>query len=653
MERLSGLDSAFLSLETPTMHLHVAIAAVIDPTTMAMPYSFDQLKDFVARRLMVDAAFRRRVVEVPFGLNHPIWVEDPYLDLDYHVRRHVLPSPGGPRELTDLTGAIVGVPLDRSRPLWEIHVVEGLHDGNVALIGKIHHAAVDGVSGAELFIHLFDLTPDSRGGDTGTVAPVTPERIPSDLELVGHALLSQARRSVSLPALLGRTVRTATHLVSRHRDPDVVVGAVPLRAPRTPWSAAITPHRSVAFARARLSDIKRIRAAFGVTVNDVVLALVSGATRRYLAERDALPSEPLVAMCPVSVRAEDEKGRPDNRVSAMFVHLRTDVDDVSDRLLAIARTTRGAKQDHHAIGAKFLQNWAEHAAPTTFALATRLYSRLNIADRHPPIYNVVVSNVPGPDFPLFLDGARLVATYPMGPIMEGAGLNVTVLSYMDNVDFGFLAGAELVPDVWDLADHIDDAMAELLAAAAIDGQGPGSSPAGGAEVATGEPAAAVAGRTNGRKDTRSEAVATAVGPAGPPPRVTPAKARRTATGGRGGAAAGGSKPKPAANGSAAAAATPPATKAAKNATDTPEPGKATAGKATAGKATAGKATAKKPTAKKPMAGKPTAKKPTAKKPTAGKATAKKPTPKKPTAGKRTAKKASTATRTENRASGLV
>jgi diacylglycerol O-acyltransferase / wax synthase len=472
MERLSGLDSAFLSLETPTTHLHVAIAAVIDPTTMAAPYSFDELKAFVAERLMSDAAFRRRVVEVPFRLNHPIWVEDPHLDLDYHIRRHVLPAPGGPRELTDLTGSIVGVPLDRSRPLWEIHVVEGLHDGNVALIGKIHHAAVDGVSGAELFIHLFDLTPDvsrngdaSAAGDTAPAAPVAAERIPSDVEMVGHALLSQARRTVSLPALVGRTVRTATHLVSRHRDPATVVGAVPLRAPRTPWSAAITPHRSVAFARVRLSDLRRVRAAFDVKVNDVVLALVSGATRRYLDDRGALPDEPLVGMCPVSVRAEDEKGRPDNRVSAMFVYLRTDIDDVSERLQAIARTTRGAKEDHNAIGAKFLQNWAEHAAPSTFALATRLYSRLNLADRHPPIYNVLVSNVPGPDFPLFLDGAQLVASYPMGPVMEGAGLNVTVLSYMDNVDFGFLAGAELVPDVWDMADHIEGAMADLLAAA--------------------------------------------------------------------------------------------------------------------------------------------------------------------------------------------
>jgi diacylglycerol O-acyltransferase / wax synthase len=484
VERLSGLDSAFLSLETPQMHLHVAIVAVVDPATMAEPYSFDRLKGFISQRLLPVAAFRRRIVEVPFRLNHPIWVEDPNLDLDYHIRRHALPAPGGPLDLSELAASLAGVPLDRSRPLWEIHVVEGLHDGNVALVGKIHHAAVDGVSGAELFVHLMDLTPDGDGASatrSGTAAPAAsgadgaagaaspappaPERIPSDVELVGHALLSQARRTISLPALLGRTVGTAGRLVRRHRDPGTVVGALPLRAPRAPWNASITPHRRVAFARVSLDDVRRVRAGFDVKVNDVVLALVSGSIRAYLSERGQLPDSPLVGMCPVSVRTEDEKGRQDNRVSAMFVHLRTDIDDVDERLRAIAVTTRGAKADHHAVGARLLQNWAEHAAPSTFALASRLYSALGVADRHPPIHNLVVSNVPGPDFPLYLAGGRLVATYPLGPVMEGAGLNVTVLSYLGNMDFGFMACAELVPDVWELADHIETSMAELLAAA--------------------------------------------------------------------------------------------------------------------------------------------------------------------------------------------
>jgi diacylglycerol O-acyltransferase len=535
MERLSGLDSAFLSFETPAMHLHVAIAAVIDPSTMPEPYSFDQLKAFVSERLMADAAFRRRVVDVPFRLNHPIWVEDPHLDLDYHIRRHVIPAPGGPRELTDLVGSIVGVPLDRSRPLWEIHVIEGLYDGNVALLGKIHHAAVDGVSGAELFVHLFDLTPTPEPRPAAGGEPPAPERIPSDAELVGHALLSQARRTLSLPGLVGRTMRTAGHLVSRHRDPEAVVGALPLRAPRTPWSAAISPHRTVAFARVRLSDVRRVKDAFGVKVNDVVLALTSAALRRYLADHGTLPAEPLVGMCPVSVRTDDERGRPDNRVSGMFVHLRTDMDDPAARLRAIARTTRGAKEDHNAVGARLLQNWAEHAAPATFALATRLYSRLDIADRHPPIYNLVVSNVPGPDFPLYLDGAELVATYPMGPVMEGAGLNVTVLSYRDNVDFGFLAAAELVPDVWDLADHIEEAMAEVLAAAAAETARPADREEPEPETARANGAAREAKGANGAKSAR--------------PKAKAAKAK--------------AKPKPAKKPKAAAPATKPKAKAAK------------------------------------------------------------------------------------------
>jgi diacylglycerol O-acyltransferase / wax synthase len=465
MERLSGLDSAFLSLETPSMHLHVAMLAMVDTTTMPEPYSFDGLKEFVAGRLTRMATARRRAVQVPFNLNHPVWVEDPNLDLDYHIRRHVVPAPGGGDELAELVGSLVGVPLDRTRPLWEIHVIEGLaEDGCVALLGKIHHSAVDGVSGAELFVQLFDLTPEGDG--VAEVEPVEPERIPSEVELVGHALWSQAKRTVSLPALVGRTARTLGHLVQRHRDSDAVVGAVPMTAPRTPWNAAITPHRRAAFASVSLKDVKEVKNAFGVKVNDVVLGLVAIAARRYLLDRDALPDAPLVTMCPVSVRTEDEQGRHDNRVSSMFVHLRTDLAEPAEMLRGIALATRGAKEDHQAVGAKLLQNWAEHAAPATFALASRVYTRFNLVERHRPIYNLLVSNVPGPPFALYLAGAELVHAYPLGPISEGAGLNVTVLSHGDVVDFGLVGAAELLPDLGVLAADVEQAMATLLAAAA-------------------------------------------------------------------------------------------------------------------------------------------------------------------------------------------
>jgi WS/DGAT/MGAT family acyltransferase len=462
MERLSGLDASFLYFETPSMHMHVAMTAIFDPSSMPGGYDFSKIKEFIASRLHLVPPFRRRVVSVPFRLNHPVWVEDPDFDLDYHIRRIGAPAPGGHRELAELAAQIASTPLDRSRPLWELYVVEGLADGNIGVVTKMHHCAVDGVSGAELMVNLFDLTPEGRDLDPPEERTVEP--IPSDLEMVGYAVASRARRQLRLLPLVGSTLRTVGTLVSRHRDPDAIVGAVPLTAPPTPWNAAITPHRRMSFTRVSLDDVKRVKNAVGCTVNDVVLGLMGGTLRRYLEEHGGNPADPLIAVCPVSVRSEDQRGQLNNKVSAMFTSLATNVDDPIERLRTINRVTRGAKEDHNALGANLLQDWAEHAAPTTFALAARLYSSLNLADGHRPIHNVVISNVPGPPFPLYYAGAKLEYTLPMGPVMEGAGLNITVLSYMDNVDIGFMACRELIPDVWDLVEHVERSMAELLAA---------------------------------------------------------------------------------------------------------------------------------------------------------------------------------------------
>ena len=444
------------------MHMHVAMTAIFDPSTMRGGYEFSAIKEFIESRLHLVPPFRRRVVQVPFRLNHPIWVEDPNFDLDYHIRRVGAPAPGGHRELAELAAQIASTPLDRSRPLWELYVVEGLADGNIGVITKMHHCAVDGVSGAELMVNLFDLSPEGR--ELEPQAPRVPESIPSDASLMGHAIASRARRQLGILPLLGSTVRTVNTLVSRHRDPAAIVGAVPLTAPPTPWNAAITPHRRMSFTRVALDDVKQIKNAVGCTVNDVVLGLMGGALRRYLEVHGGNPAEPLVAVCPVSVRGDEERGQMNNKVSAMFTSLATHVDDPIERLRTINKVTRGAKEDHNALGASLLQDWAEHAAPTTFALAARLYSSFHLADGHRPIHNVVISNVPGPPFPLYYAGAKLEYTLPMGPVMEGAGLNITVLSYMDNVDIGFMACRELVPDVWDLVEYTQEAMAELLAA---------------------------------------------------------------------------------------------------------------------------------------------------------------------------------------------
>jgi WS/DGAT/MGAT family acyltransferase len=244
------------------------------------------------------------------------------------------------------------------------------------------------------------------------------------------------------------------------------VGASPLTAPHVPWCGPLSPLRSVGFARVPLDDVRALKTAFGCTVNDVVLGLCAGTLREYLLDHDALPDQPLVATCPVSVRTEGET-TGGNKVSAMFTTLDTNLADPSERIRAIQACTVGAKEEHKAVGAEMLQNWAEYAAPNTFNLASRFYSSSGLAASHRPIHNVIISNVPGPSFPLYYAGAEMVAAYPMGPVMEGVGLNITVLSNRGSVDFGFMVDRELVPDVWNMADRVKDALAELQAAAGL------------------------------------------------------------------------------------------------------------------------------------------------------------------------------------------
>lgn len=472
MERLSGLDATFLYFETPTNHLHVSAVMILDPATVPGGYSFDKLKEFIRSRLHVVPQFRQRLAMVPFNLHHPVWFDDPDFDLDSHVRRVAVPSPGGPEELAEVAGDIVSRPLDRSRPLWEIWVVEGLEHGHVAVVAKMHHCTVDGVSGASMMVHLFDLQPEP--------AEVPPpddehrEHKPSDIELVAYAINSRLRRPLTVAKVIPSTVRALVSVV-RQRRSDSPAGGTPLTAPRTSFNGAVSAQRKVAFTAIPLEDVKVIKNAFGTTVNDVVLAITTGALRRYLEQGNELPDKPLVATCPVSVRT-DEDSVGANQVSAMFVTLPTHLDDPVERLMAIRENTKGAKEEHKAVGATMLQEWAELAAPNVFHQAARLYTGMKLANVHPVVHNLVVSNVPGPPFPLYFAGARLVAMHPLGPVMDGAGLNITVLSYLDDVGFGFIACRQMTPRLWDLAAAVSDATAELRKAAEIAGTKPATRP---------------------------------------------------------------------------------------------------------------------------------------------------------------------------------
>jgi diacylglycerol O-acyltransferase len=425
---------------------------------MSDSYEFERLKTEIDRRIGLMPEFVRTLHAVPLHLDHPVWVVDEDFDIDRHVHRLAVPSPGGEKELAEVVGHLAGIPLDRSRPLWEMWVIEGLADGRIAVFSKMHHATVDGVSGADLVANLCSLEPE---------APPVPQqrlrsqRVPTDLELAVRGAVSSVTRPVELAKLVLPSAGIVSSWVGRARKGTAM--PAPFTAPRTSFSGTISGRRAAAFADVDLDDVKRVKAATGATVNDVVLGLVGGALRRYLDTRGELPDVSLVAMVPVSVRGTSKRGGS-NKVSGMFTKLHTDIEDPIERIGAIAASTADVKEHHGAIDADTLQDWAQFAAPRTFAMAVRVYSRLRLAERHPVVHNLVVSNVPGPPVPVYFMGARIEALYPLGPVFHGAGLNVTVMSSNGTMHVGVLACRELAPAVSDLTDHIPSELKAALEA---------------------------------------------------------------------------------------------------------------------------------------------------------------------------------------------
>jgi WS/DGAT/MGAT family acyltransferase len=466
MQHLTGLDAAFLALETPSAHMHVMGVAVVDPSTVPdtrYDSYYDRVRALLDARLHLVPPLRRRLVDVPFGLHVPAWIDDPDFDLDYHLRRAALPAPGGPRELAAFVADLASRPLDRRKPLWESYVVEGLEHGHQAYVTKIHHSLIDGVAGVAILAALFDLEPGAPFEPLQPPDERVPIRTPSEVEMLGRAVVSLAQRPLKVVRAMARSVPGIIRAVRRAREEALDV-ALPLTAPKLSMNRRITPHRVVSFASVSLEDVKAVKDALGCTVNDVVLAVTAGALRSYLERRRELPDRALVAAIPTSVRAADDE-QFGNRISSMFASLPVDVADPVDRITAVSRSMAGAKSVHEEVGGSTLQDWAEAAAPALFSRAMRMYTRLRIGERLRPVINLIMSNVPGPPWPLYFAGAQLVAIHPLGPIFDDCGLNVTVISYLDHVDFGFIACRELVADVDVLAAYVPEALAELMKAA--------------------------------------------------------------------------------------------------------------------------------------------------------------------------------------------
>jgi diacylglycerol O-acyltransferase len=460
MERLSGLDASFLYLETSAQLLHVCGVIVLDPKTIpGGGYDFDEFRDELERRITDVPMFHRKLKQVPLGIDHPVWVIDDDFDIDRHVHRMAVPSPGGEQELADLCGHLAGIPLDRSRPLWEFFVIEGLESGKVAVFTKMHHSTVDGVSGANAISYLCSLEPDAPPIESAPKDQRQP-RTPSDTELLARGVVTSLAKPVQMAKMVAPTANVLTRTIGRARSGTAM--AAPLTAPRTSFNGTITGHRTIALEDMSLEKIKEIkRSVDGATVNDVVITLCGGALRRYLEERNELPSTSLLASVPVSVREESKKTGGSNKVSTIFSRLGTDVADPLERLKEVSAANHNAKDHHKTIPADTLQDWAEFAAPRTFGLAVRMVSSLGLADSGPVIHNLVISNVPGPPVPLFFMGAKIEGLYPLGPIFHGAGLNITVMSSESQMHVGAIGCRELVPQPWKLTEKFPEELEAL------------------------------------------------------------------------------------------------------------------------------------------------------------------------------------------------
>ncbi len=484
MRQLSSLDAQFLALESDRNYGHVGSVAILDPSTApGGKVTIEDMRRLLSERLHLIPPFTSRLAEVPLGLDLPYWVPDDHFDLGFHCREIALPEPGSPAQLAEQVARIYSRRLDRSRPLWELYLIHGLPDGRVALLTKIHHAAVDGMSGGEILTLLYDLSPDPRKVEPPD-AQEEPEAAPGTAGMLARGLLALPRYPVTVAGRLGqllphvdalgsllgvpgtptvsRALSRARRLVSR--DPEAQLIERPaVRAPKGPYGARLSPHRIFGFASVSLTDVKRVKDHFGVKVNDVVVALVAGAVREHLLVHDELPDDPLVSQIPVSVRTDEERGTFGNQVSIMAVPVPTHLADGAERIAYAHEVLASAKDRHNALPAKALRDVTEFIPPALHTRAARVLAELSMAPAVRPLFNLIISNVPGPPMDIYSAGARLEALFPLSIIADGTGLNVTIMSYRDSVDIGITADREQTPDVQSIADGMEVELSALVA----------------------------------------------------------------------------------------------------------------------------------------------------------------------------------------------
>jgi diacylglycerol O-acyltransferase len=455
MHRLSGMDAMFLYNEVPTQHMHTLKLAILD---VPEDYSFGEAQREFVRRVHTVPPLRQRVVPTPLGLNHPLMIEDPDFDPELHFHRAALPTPGGSRELCTFISEVASRPLDRTRPLWELWMVEGMAGGQVACVMKVHHALADGVATADMLMRFMTTTPEEAPRPESR--PWRPEAVPSRSKRLWLALRDLIPFLIAAVPALWRAVAEARRRRALHADRPH--GAHGFDAPDTSLNGLLTSHRCFVPTTIPLGEVLRVKNALGGTVNDVVLAMASGALRRYLLERGELPDRSLIATVPVSTRKPEQEGSFGNRVAALYIRLRSEVEDPLERFRAIREESAASKGDFaDAPGAQlsdFLELMPPFIARLMFSRSTTLMKRLG----RPSQANVIVSNVPGPRQQLFESRFRLGAFYSIGPVLEGIGVNITAWSYQGQLHLAVLTDRKMVPDPSVLIELLRDALTELI-----------------------------------------------------------------------------------------------------------------------------------------------------------------------------------------------
>lgn len=484
LRQLTSLDAQFLAMEDERTHGHVSALGIYDPSTApGGELTLEAIRRTIDERLHLLPPFRWRLMRVPFDLDYPYWAEDPHFDLEFHVRELALPEPGDEAMLAEQAARLISRPLDHRRPLWELYLIHGLKGGKVAMVSKVHHAAVDGMSGGEIMSILFDVTPEPREVDPPTENGSVS--VPTNTEMIGRAFKSLPKAPFRfadrlgrllphvdvVPSVLGapgtehmsRTLSKFRQAVGIEDRADVLVRPK-FSPPRGAYDDLLSPHRIFGFGSISLNDVKEIKDHFGVKVNDVVVTLVAATLREHMLLHDMLPDRPLIAQVPVSVRSDDEFGTFGNEISLMFVPIPTHLDSVVDQLYAAVDELSDAKERHHALPAKALRDVTQFIPPALHQRASRAMFGLARLGISPP-YNIVISNVPGPPIDIYSAGAKLEALYPLSIILDRAAINVTVMSYRDSIDIGITGDREQTPDVQVMIDGMQKAAKELLATA--------------------------------------------------------------------------------------------------------------------------------------------------------------------------------------------